>query len=180
MRTGLFLLIFFGLYGCQRPDFAREIQTLDSLAREVQLAGKTVDQLDTAKLARIARETEAELELLAIALGTDTLAQPYAIAVIGYKNLGPFARQLHQERARLHTETERCLTQIRNLKETLEKNTLEETLSRQYTAAEKQATETLLHAYESHRQECLTLFSQFDSLHPVIKELVEEKENSPL
>lgn len=162
---------------CGGYDYSKETAALDSLRTEVLRIEKSLGSMDSLRLDSISIEASNNINRLKKVYDTDTIDMEEAHKVTTYKSLRKLANKARGERQKLWSEIAYTKSQLDRLIDDLNHSRFEEQEGKKYFNEEKLATLALIGAYDSYVMNIEWSENIYDSINPIVIQMIAEKEN---
>lgn len=170
------LFVYLMFPSCGGIDYSAEISQLDSLSTAVTKMEEAFKAVDTNRLREISIEASNNINRIKEVYTTDTVNMKEARMITTYKSLRKIDGKSRAERGKLWSEIAYSKKQLSTLTEDLKNSRFEKELGKKYFIDEKLATQSLLGSYESYRLNIEWAFQTYDSLHPLVLEVIARQE----
>lgn len=177
MRNKIYLLLIFPTLltffsACGGNMFVHEIKILDSLNNELGRVETELKQMDTARIDTISMHASNNINTIKHLYVSDTINMQEAISITEYKSLRNVANRFRKKRWKLWDDLHKSQYQINNLLKDLEHQAFDEQTGKSYFAVEKLATISIIRSYEVYREDFEKAVKKYDSLNPVINDII--------
>ncbi|MFZ5554679.1 MAG: hypothetical protein ACOZCO_16305 [Bacteroidota bacterium] len=183
MKTRIFFVVLMatmilpGFFISCSPDMSHELQTIDSLKTQVQNAKKDFMSIDTQRISQI---NETALKNLTAIKNMyqpgDTLTMEIGQRITSYKGFKKAGMKMSGMRKTLREEFTYTEQQLNNLANDIKNHTLNPDSVKVYLKTETEATMRLLSSYQAYKQTHDQAIKDFDSLNPIIENMIREQE----
>ena len=167
------ILIGLNLHSCSGGIFKNELNAIDSLQIELGRIEKELSLMDTIYLDTISTNASNNINTIKHVFEADTVDMKVAKTISNYKFLRKVSNKFKQTRLQLWSELKLSKNQLTNLSNDLKNGAYDEETGKKYFSLEKLATSGLIQAYQVHKAEFENSVKQYDSLNPVIKDIIQ-------
>jgi len=166
-----------GFISCSGPDMSKELATIDSLRTQVQNAKKEFMSMDTSRIDEINATAEKNISIIKnMYQPGDTLTMEIGQRVTSYKGFRKAGMKMNGMRKTLRDEFTLTEKQLKLLADDINHNALNIDTVKVYLKAETEATMKLLSSYEAYKMTHAQAIKDFDSLNPIIENMIREHE----